>query len=176
MNAGRCLTAVALLLASAPSFAQRLAESVQVTLVEVPVTVVGADGKPVRGLTREQFELFDDNRRVAVEHFEVIDVVRLSADGGEAHPAAIRNFLLFFDLANSSPGTIERASDVRADGSTQPARVTLAGRVAADTPGGARLLFDFDPEGLQSGSYELRLTVKPQTGDQSVMVLPFRIR
>ena len=57
-----CGLAVALCLAGAvspsPLGAQRFSESTSVVVVEVPVQVV-RDGKPVPGLTRADFELYE---------------------------------------------------------------------------------------------------------------------
>ena len=92
---------------------QRIDESVQVTIVEVPVTVVDRDGKAVSGLTAASFELYDEGKRVPIDYFEVLDLsAKAAAAPDEAvPPAATRHFLLLFDLANSSPGTIERAGE-----------------------------------------------------------------
>lgn len=86
-------------------------ETVEVTIVEVPVTVVDRNGKAVRNLTKEDFEVTDEGKRVELIGFEMID---LGQDAPADHatpapPAAYRNFLLLFDLANSSPGTVARA-------------------------------------------------------------------
>lgn len=91
---------------------ERFGESVQVTLVEVPVTVADQAGKPVRGLTRENFTLLSDGRPVDIEYFEVVDLKAVAPGESRNLPAAARrNFLLLFDLANSSPGTIRRAQE-----------------------------------------------------------------
>jgi VWFA-related protein len=90
--------------------AQRFGEAVEVTVVEVPVTVVDRAGNPVRGLTRENFEVYDDGKRAPIEYFEVVDLATVTAAPGRPiPPVAYRNFLLLFDLANSKPGTIQRA-------------------------------------------------------------------
>jgi VWFA-related protein len=102
------------LLISLPLGAQRQTESVQVTVIEVPVTVVDREGNSVRGLTQSDFELFEDGRKVPIEYFEVVDMTKVSAETSETQPlppAATRNFLLLFDLANSSPGMIGRAAE-----------------------------------------------------------------
>jgi VWFA-related protein len=102
--------AVAMLIAAlAP--AQQFNESVQVTVVEVPVTVVDRAGKAVAGLTKEDFEITDDGKKVNLVGFETIDMSKLVVDDNATPlpPAAYRNFLLLFDLANSSPGTLGRA-------------------------------------------------------------------
>lgn len=101
---------VAVLLLSGVAHAQRFGEAVEVTVVEVPVTVVDRAGNPIQGLTRENFEVYDDGKRAPIEYFEVIDLATVTAAPGRPlPPVAYRNFLLLFDLANSRPGTIGRA-------------------------------------------------------------------
>ncbi|HVS32177.1 MAG TPA: VWA domain-containing protein [Thermoanaerobaculia bacterium] len=91
---------------------ERFGDLVEVTIIEVPVTVSDSAGKAVRGLTRENFELYDEGKRVPIDYFEVVDLRGVATQKGAALPAAARrNFLLLFDLANSSPGTIGRAQD-----------------------------------------------------------------
>jgi hypothetical protein len=64
---------------------------------------------------------------------------------------------------------------VGAGGAVQTAKVKLVGRTPADEQGSSKLLFDFTPEGLPPGEYELRFTVKPKEGNDSTVTLPFRI-
>jgi VWFA-related protein len=112
MLRSRSVSAALLLscLAVAPAQAQRFGEAVEVTVVEVPVTVVDRSGNPVQGLTRESFEVYDDGKRTPIEYFEVVDLANVTAAPGRPiPPVAYRNFLLLFDLANSRPGTIGRA-------------------------------------------------------------------
>ncbi len=90
--------------------AQKLTEAVQVTAVEVPVTVVDRDGNPVRGLDRSNFELLDEGQPVSISYFDSVDFQSRSGAAPEAIPASVRrNFLLLFDLSHSSVGTIGRA-------------------------------------------------------------------
>lgn len=111
----RTLWIIALVLLPATAVVAQVAEEVQVTLVEVPVTVVDRDGNPLRGLTKENFELSDDGKKVPIEYFEVLDLPELAAKkrnpAEPLPPAATRHFVLMFDLANSSPGTIHRAGE-----------------------------------------------------------------
>lgn len=103
-----------LLLAVAPTAQaqERFGESVQVTIVEVPVTVTDRAGKPIRGLTRENFTVLADGKAVPIEYFEVVDLKAARESGRPALPAAARrNFLLLFDLANASPGNVRRAQE-----------------------------------------------------------------
>ncbi len=98
---------------------QTFEETSQVVAVEVPVNVVGRDGKPVRGLSAEDFEVFDAGQRQKVSGFEVVDLrTREDADGGAAAPPepvqdevpyARRHFLLLFDFSFSSPAATLKA-------------------------------------------------------------------
>jgi VWFA-related protein len=98
------------LIAAAPSLVAQLAESLEVTLVEVPVTVHDRAGNTLRGLTRENFEVQVDGKKVPIEYFEAVDLAKVTAR--EKLPgAAYRNFLLLFDIANSVPGTTGRAQE-----------------------------------------------------------------
>lgn len=105
------LTMAALFVAGAAR-GQRFGESVQVTVIEVPVTVSDSAGKPMRGLTKENFEVYDDGKRVPIEYFETVDLAEVRTDAKKTlPPAAYRNFMLLFDLANSTPATIGRAQE-----------------------------------------------------------------
>src|SRR5688572_1724354 len=109
----RNASAVAVLALLATSvLAQRAAETVQVTIVEVPVTVADRSGNAIRNLTKNDFQLFDEGKKVPIEYFEVLDmkVVAATPAGKPLPPAAMRNFLLLFDLANSTPLSIGRAA------------------------------------------------------------------
>jgi VWFA-related protein len=107
-------------------------ETIEVTVVEVPVTVVDRDGKPVRGLTRENFELYDDNQRRALTHFDAVDLSTRTRVAAAAAPAVasaeeveegplpeqrpyMRNFMLLFDVSDSSPATLKRAREAALD-------------------------------------------------------------
>lgn len=122
MKPSRWFVAAGLTLALvATAYAQRFGEAVEVTVVEVPVTVVDRAGNPVRDLTKEDFEVYDDGKRVPIDYFEVVDMAKISAAAASSKsapslpPVATRNFLLLFDLANSSPGTIARATEAAKD-------------------------------------------------------------
>lgn len=92
--------------------AQTFEEKVTVQYIEVPVTVL-RDGKPVRGLTKDNFELTDDGKKRGIDSFEAIDFA--SSAGAAAvsplNPASRRNFLLLFDLSYSNPTSIVRAQE-----------------------------------------------------------------
>jgi len=86
-----------------------------VVAVEIPVQVL-ADGRPVRGLTRESFEVFEGRRRQEIVDFEVVDLSMATTPSGRpvsvaetVAPAGRRHFLLLFDLTNSEPPALQRA-------------------------------------------------------------------
>ncbi|HEX9457748.1 MAG TPA: VWA domain-containing protein [Thermoanaerobaculia bacterium] len=91
------------LLATSAAFAQ-VKETIDVHLVEVPVTVVDRAGNPVRGLTAANFELFDRGAKRPISNFDAID---LASEGARAtsplNPVARRNWILLIDLSFSSP-------------------------------------------------------------------------
>jgi len=92
--------------------AQNFTESTQVVVVEVPVQVV-RDGEPVRGLTADNFEVFDGRKKVPITGFEVLDLSTLTAATPQAAAVqepmtatARRHFLILFDLTFSEPKAI----------------------------------------------------------------------
>lgn len=116
------LLAAAGLLVSLPGEAQTsvppVAESVGVSLVQVPVNVLDSAGAPVRGLQLSDFRVFDDGEEI---HPEAMDVTDFSSPGGaeestphpgpaaSVNPAAMRRFLLLFDLSYTTPPEFSRA-------------------------------------------------------------------
>ncbi len=102
--------------------AQVFRESTSVVVVEVPVHVI-RDGKPVRGLTHEDFVVLDERKPQEIIGFDVVDLTALSspspapAAGRSVAPparmpvAARRHFLLLFDLSFSRPDSVTDARD-----------------------------------------------------------------
>ncbi len=81
----------------------QLRETINVNLVEVPVTVVDRDGNPVRGLTADKFEMIDQGHKRTITSFDVIDFASPVKAASQLNPAARRSFLLLFDVSFSSP-------------------------------------------------------------------------
>ncbi|HEX3532337.1 MAG TPA: VWA domain-containing protein [Thermoanaerobaculia bacterium] len=92
----------------------------QVVSVEVPVNAVDRDGQPVRGLTADDFEVWDGNERQKISSFEAVDLATLEAAHAAAGPGSVqplpeldssarRHFLLLFDLSFSSPTAVLKA-------------------------------------------------------------------
>src|SRR5438094_6154992 len=93
--------------------AQKLNESITVSVVEVPVTVVDSSGNPVRGLTAANFKLYDQGKEVPVSSFDTIDFASKQSMSAVSplNPAARRKFLLLFDLSFSKPSSLARAQE-----------------------------------------------------------------
>lgn len=130
---------------TAPLLAQ-VKETVNVQIVEVPVTVVDRDGNPVRGLTAANFQVLDENKPVSVTSFDKIDFA--SEESVKAisplNPAARRNFMLLFDLTYSSPASLVRAQDAaRSFLKTSVGPRDLVGVATVDAEKGYRLLTAF---------------------------------
>jgi VWFA-related protein len=109
---GAGLLVAALVLAAhfqaAPADAQ-FSESTQVLVVEVPVQVVGKDGEPVRGLTANDFDVFEGRKKLAVTGFEVMDLKTSDSASAPMPTAARRHFMMLFDLSFSEPQSILKA-------------------------------------------------------------------
>jgi VWFA-related protein len=101
-----------LLLTAGSAFAQ-VKETVNVHLVEVPVTVVDRDGNPVRGLTASNFELIDQGHKRPITTFDHIDFASPESmkSASPLNPAARRSFLLLFDLSFASPNGMAKAQE-----------------------------------------------------------------
>ncbi|HKS25452.1 MAG TPA: VWA domain-containing protein [Thermoanaerobaculia bacterium] len=109
----RLHVAAALLLVAFAAAAQ-VGEKITVNVIEVPVTVVDGSGNSVRGLTAENFELFDDGTRRAITAIEAVDFAAAQEDTSAfspVNPAARRSFMLLFDLGFSSPTALARAQE-----------------------------------------------------------------
>lgn len=106
----RLIAAVAIFATSA--FAQ-LKETVNVNVIEVPVTVVDSSGNPVRGLTAANFEVYDGGKKQAITSFDKIDFGSTETANAISplNPAARRSFLLLFDLGFSQPKSLVRAQE-----------------------------------------------------------------
>jgi VWFA-related protein len=87
-------------------------ESAEISLVEVPVNVVGRDGLPVRGLVAQDFEIKDEGRPQELTALDVVDLKRNrpSNELAETLPeAARRHFLFLFDFSFATPNEIVRS-------------------------------------------------------------------
>lgn len=107
----RILRLAALLSLAALPLAAQI--SVEVRVIEVPVTVTDRQGNPIRGLTAANFQLFDDGKPQAITSFDNIDfAMRQEVTAiSPLNPNARRSFLLLFDLGYSDVKAITRARE-----------------------------------------------------------------
>ena len=134
---------VAAALCCATAFAQ-LKESINVNVVEVPVTVVDGSGNAVRGLTKANFKLLDQGKERAITSFDAIDFSVKQSPLTPMPPAARRNFMLLFDLSYAAPRSLARAQEAARNfvkNAVQPR--DLVGVGAIDVEHGFRLLSAF---------------------------------
>ena len=90
---------------------------VSVTDVNVWVKVVDSAGRPVLGMKKEEFEIFEDGKKMTSECFEEISISSIDdtdkSVGGStgtsiASQSAKRRFVLFLDLFNTTHAEFER--------------------------------------------------------------------
>ncbi|HEX9944322.1 MAG TPA: VWA domain-containing protein [Thermoanaerobaculia bacterium] len=97
---------------------QTFTETTQVVVVEVPIQVV-KDGEPVRGLTANDFEVFDGRKKVPITGFEVLDLATApqasTPSAAQIPVSARRHFLMLFDLSFSEPKSIYNARQAAKD-------------------------------------------------------------
>ena len=123
---------IALGAATLPLLAQ---ETVNVHLIEVPVTVIDREGNPIRGLTSANFQIFDDGKRQEITAFEAIDFASATAPVSAIspiNPSARRSFLLLFDLGYSDVKSLERsriAARQFLDANVQPRDLVAVGLI-----------------------------------------------
>jgi len=143
------LSTLSLIASSIPALAQqgRHAETTDVVVVEVPVQVI-VDGKPVRGLTAEHFEVFDGRKRQDLVGFDAYDLSTSGVDQSAGVPripsAARRHFLFFFDLSFSDPASIVRARHAAQElVSTGLNPIDLVGVATYSASSGSKLILGF---------------------------------
>jgi VWFA-related protein len=134
-------------------------ETAAATVIEIPVTVVGKDGRPLTGLTAADFELLDDGNRQTITSVDVIDLSRppqpdpAAPSAEPVPPAARRLWLLVFDLSYASPSGLVRARDGAREfvgRSMKPTDLAAVGTLSVDT--GWKLLVNFTRDRRQLGA------------------------
>jgi VWFA-related protein len=136
---------------------QGFSEVTDVVAVEVPVQVLRGN-EPVRGLTADDFEVYEGRKKMPVTGFEVLDLAAApaSAPAGMAGAkrqvlpaAARRHFLILFDLSFSEPKAILAARDA-ANGLVNGLHPSdLVGMAVYTGSGGARLVLRFTADRRQ---------------------------
>ena len=125
--------------------------SADVTVVEVPVYVAGRDGKPVRGLTKADFELYDEGKLADGWDLEVIDLEDFGRQTTAADMplplAAQRHYLFLFDLTFSQTLNIAKARHAAVAFVENGMKNGDLGAVATvDVEKGLRLVLSFTPD------------------------------
>ena len=153
-------------------------ENAEVTLVEVPVNVLGRDGKPVTGLGATDFELEDDGIRQSITSVDVIDLARKTnvfSTASELPAAGRRHFLLLFDLTFSTATEIARARDAAIrfieSGMAPEDLASVASTVVGQGP---RLLVTFTSDRPQLRAAIRKLSL-PRTEERNVDPLAFAL-
>src|SRR3954469_9136220 len=109
----RMLAVAAASLIALGVFAQSTS-TINVHVIELPVTVLDASGTPVRGLTAANFALYDEKKKQPITSFDAVDFAPTDAPASAIapiNPAARRSFVLLFDLGFTSPRSMSRAQD-----------------------------------------------------------------
>jgi VWFA-related protein len=119
--------------------------SSEVSLVLLPVFVVGRDGRAVRGLGIEDFEILEDGKPVPTASFRYVDTTS-AEDQGEIRQAsaARRRFLLLFDKSFTDVAGLSRAQRAAARFVRHElAESDLAAVATFDVNSGVRLVANF---------------------------------
>src|SRR3954470_20336547 len=109
----RILAVAAASLIALSVFAQSTS-TINVHVIELPVTVLDASGTPVRGLTAANFALYDEKKKEPITSFDAVDFAATDAPASAIapiNPAARRSFVLLFDLGFTSPRSMSRAHE-----------------------------------------------------------------
>jgi VWFA-related protein len=158
----------------------------QVVSVQVPVEVVGRDGLPVRGLTADDFEIFDEGQKQPLRSFRTVDLDRLEPTGTTAaglstearqlDASARRHFLLLFDLSFSRPAAVLRAREAARDFVLHSLRPTdLAAVATYSLQTGPRLVLTFTGDRAQLARAILSLGLDNVVEQEKVDPLRFVI-
>ena len=153
----RGVWALVLILCSAPAAPQTaVQERASAIVIEIPVTVLGKDGRPLAGLEAKDFELYDDGKKQPINAVDVIDLSAPAAPAAgspetasAAAPAPIpaaarRLWLIVFDTSYTSMAGLLRARQgARAfvTESMPPNDLVAVGTLSVDT--GWKLLVNF---------------------------------
>jgi VWFA-related protein len=139
------------LLAPAGLSAQEIAKEApvfesDVSIVLLPVFVIGKDGKAARGLQAQDFEVREDGKKAKIVSFRYVDTTDVDENPDEMPlaSAARRRFLLLFDKSFTDPAGLRRAQ--RAAGDMVRHRLTpsdLAAVATFDINKGVRLVAGF---------------------------------
>ncbi|MFI5180462.1 MAG: VWA domain-containing protein [Thermoanaerobaculia bacterium] len=153
--------------------------SADVTVVEIPVYVAGSNGRPVRGLTKADFELYDEGKRVEGFDLDVIDLEDFKKQTVTPDvplpPAAQRHFFFLFDLTFGQPINVARARHAAVNFVQNTMKNGDLGAVATvDVEKGIKLVLSFtaDRDQLSAALSTLSLpSLLPATADPLALTI-----
>jgi len=156
-----------------------VATSADVTIVEIPVYVAGKDGRPVRGLTKADFELYDEGKRVDGFDLEIIDLEDFKnqtvTPDVPLPPAAQRHFFFLFDLTYGQPVNVAKARHAAINFVQNTMKNGDLGAVATvDVEKGIKLVLSFTPDRDQLSAALSSLSLPsllPATGDPLALTI-----
>jgi VWFA-related protein len=118
--------------------------SSETALVSLPVFVADRQGRAMRGLTAEDFELLEDGKPAPVVAFQYVDTTSPEEQTQILQvPAARRHFLLLFDLSFTSPAGVHRAREAARAMLKNLAESDLAAVGTVDVNRGVRIVANF---------------------------------
>ncbi|HET9766216.1 MAG TPA: VWA domain-containing protein [Thermoanaerobaculia bacterium] len=147
--AARCLLAFGLAVSSGPLAAQSappFSTALDVRLVELEVSVVDEAGSPLRGLTGEDFRLFEDGVEVPIQHLSELGDGAASGGSSSGLPSAAApaptHLVVFLDELHTSPSRRAALYQVLREGLTR--RLPAGAQVMlARYEGGLQVLLPF---------------------------------
>jgi VWFA-related protein len=161
MNIARTLLAAVtagaagLCLAAAPAQQPVYTDITEVAAVEIPVQVL-LDGKPVRGLTADDFVVYQEKDRQAITGFDMVDLYGTSTEKAapvlDVPPPARRHFLFLFDLSFSEPKAIVQAREAAKGLLADLHPSDLVAVATYVTSRGPELVLGFTPDRAQAGA------------------------
>ncbi len=119
-----------------------------VAVVAVPVFVADGKGHALRGLTADDFEVYQDGQRMPVVSFQDVDTTSArEQERIRRVSTARRRFLLLFDLSFSGPAGLHRAQVAARDFVAQRLALSdLAAVATVDVNRGVRVLANFSED------------------------------
>jgi VWFA-related protein len=170
----RKLLFASVLLLALPAVAQTsgpgFAGTVEVNVVNLDVAVTDSHGNRVTGLKKEDFDVFEDGKRVEIVNFDAQNggAGALVGDGASRDPEEVWTLAIFFDDANIQPAhrarVIQQLHDFLARKTAPGDRILLA---TNDLGLHVRVPFTSDLPALDRGLQEISgLTARGEEGER----------
>src|SRR5438045_4544271 len=109
----RRLAVFVLVFLSVPMLAQQFGEAIEVRVVNIDAVVTDRNGNPIRGLTKDDFEVFENGKKKEISNFLAVEETAASlttpegrqqlAAQSSAMAAARRHIVVFVDQSTLVP-------------------------------------------------------------------------